>query len=261
MQSRAPIVVLFLGLVAGSVAGWIAHRPDTSTESESSVREAAHANSASAPFAQSAEVKSSASALRPRINSSSADSHLATPTSGDTTSTSITAGGSLIGTGSSRANASIQGSPETAVASVQPPSLDDLHEAASVRCTFGPGNSGWWANGRLTPASAAWQGGPVDFQSINYDAGTAQMVGQVTHSPTDAVPVAVTLSDADVTFTGRATNGTLTIISVFSKFDNTGHHVAVMSLHDGKQQLDIAQFYGGCDSAQKLMNPTSQQGQ
>jgi hypothetical protein len=118
MQSRAPIVMLFLGLVAGSVAGWIAHRPDISTESESSVRETAHANSASAPFAQSAEVKS-ASALRPRISSSSADSHLATPTTGDTTSTSITVGASLIGAGSSRANASMQAAPETAVGSVQ----------------------------------------------------------------------------------------------------------------------------------------------
>jgi hypothetical protein len=84
------------------------------------------------------------------------------------------------------------------------------------------------------------------------------MVGQVTHSPTDGVPAAVALSDSDVTFTGRAANGTLTVISVFSKFDNAGHHMAVMSLHDGIHQLDIAQFYGDCDSAPKSLNSASQ---
>jgi hypothetical protein len=96
--------------------------------------------------------------------------------------------------------------------------------------------------------SAAWQGGPVEFQSINYDTGTAQMVGQVTRSPAGEVPVTVATSDSDITFTGRAANGTLTVISIFGNFDNSGHHTAVMSLHDGKYELDIAQFYGACDS-------------
>jgi hypothetical protein len=94
-------------------------------------------------------------------------------------------------------------------------------------------------------------GKAVDFQSINYDAGTAQMVGQVTRSPKGEVPATVTTTDSDVTFTGRAANGTLTIISMFGKSDNAGHHTAVLSMHDGKHELDIAQFYGSCDLAQK----------
>jgi hypothetical protein len=159
--------------------------------------------------------------------------------------------------GNSRPNTSTGDASEASVTLGQAPSLDDLRDAASVRCTFGPGNGGSWPNGKLTVGDAAWQGGPVDFQSINYDAGTAQMVGQVTHSPMDGLPAAVSLSDSDVTFTGRAVNGTLTVTSVFSKFDSAGHHIAVMSLHDGKHQLDVAQFYGGCDSAQKSLNSAS----
>ena len=249
--------MLFLGLVAGAVAGWVARRVVISPGSESSVREAAIAKSASGSLAQSAEAESSASALRPRTHASSADSRPAAPASGSTIPPSVTVAASLA-KGNSRANASSGDASEAPVALGQPPSLDDLRDAASVRCTFGPGNGGSWPNGKLRVGDAAWQGGPVDFQSIDYDAGTAQMVGQVTHSPTDGVPAAVALSDSDVTFTGRAANGTLTVISVLSKFDNAGHHIAVMSLHDGKHQLDIAQFYGGCDSAQKNLSPASQ---
>jgi hypothetical protein len=71
---------------------------------------------------------------------------------------------------------------------------------------------------------AAWQGRPVNFQSINYDDGTAQMIGQVTRSPAGDVPATVTASDFDITFTGRAANGTLTVISLFGRIDSTGHH-------------------------------------
>jgi hypothetical protein len=139
----------------------------------------------------------------------------------------------------------------------QKPTLDDIRHSVNIRCAFGPGNGGSWPNGKLVVGDAAWQGGPVEFQSINYDAGTAQIVGQVTRSPTAEVPATVTTSDSDVTFTGRAANGTLTVISIFGKFDNSGHHTAVLSMHDGKDELDIAQFYGDCDSALKSINAVS----
>lgn len=139
----------------------------------------------------------------------------------------------------------------------QTPGVGDLLDSASIRCTFGPGNGGSWPNGNLTVGNAAWQGGPVDFQSINYDAGTAQMVGQVTRSANGEVPAKVTTSESDVTFTGRAANGTLTVISMFGRFDNAGHHTAVLSLHDGKHQLDIAQFYGSCDAGLKGLSSAS----
>jgi hypothetical protein len=251
--------MLLLGLIAGSVAGWVAHRAVIGPGSKSLVREDAHDNSASTPLAQSAGVKSSASALRRRIDPSSADSRSATPASGSSIAPAVAVGASLLAKGNSRANASTVEASEALVASIQTPSIDDLRDATSVRCTFGPGNGGSWPGGKLTVGDAAWQGGPVDLQSINYDAGTSQMLGQVTHSPTDGVPAAVALSESDVTFTARAANGALTVISVFGNFDNARHHRAVMSLHDGKHQLDVAQFYGSCDSTQKTLSPASQQ--
>jgi hypothetical protein len=143
---------------------------------------------------------------------------------------------------------------EVSEASAKAPAHDDLRDSAGVRCIFGPGNGGHWPDGKLTVGGAAWQGGPVDFQSISYDAGTALMVGLVARSPVGEVPVTVTRSDSDITFTGRAANGTLAVISVFGNVDSSGHRTAVMSLHDGKYQLDIAQFYGDCDSSLKSLN-------
>ena len=247
--------MLLLGLIVGSVAGWVAHRAVTSPGSKSSVREAARANSAFSPLAESAGAESGASALRPRIDSPSADSRTEPSVSGGSIAPSASIGASLVAKGNSHANGSTGDATEGGVASSQALSIADLRDAASVRCTFGPGNGASWPNGKLTVGDAAWQGGPVDFQSINYDTGTSQMLGLVSHSPTDGVPAAVALSDSDVTFTGRAANRTLTVISVFGNVDNAGHHRAVMSLHDGKHQLDIAQFYGGCDSTQKSLNP------
>jgi hypothetical protein len=71
--------------------------------------------------------------------------------------------------------------------------------------------------------------------------------------------VTVTASESDVTFTGRAANGTLTVVSMFGKLDNAGHHAAVLSMHDGKHELDIAQFYGSCDSIPKSASSATQQ--
>jgi hypothetical protein len=81
VQSRAPLVLLLLGLIAGSIAGWVPHRA-VSFGSESSVHEASHAISTSSALAESAEVGSGASALRRRTNSLSADSRPPTPASG-----------------------------------------------------------------------------------------------------------------------------------------------------------------------------------
>ena len=119
---------------------------------------------------------------------------------------------------------------------------------------------GWLAHRAfLVPAGAAsgdaaWQGGPVDFQSIDYDADTAQMLGNVSHSRTGEMQVTVSTTSSGVNFTGVAANGILTVITMFSRFDNAGHHTAVLSMHDGTQDIDTAQFYGVCDSTLKRLN-------
>ncbi len=139
-------------------------------------------------------------------------------------------------------------------ASPQPPMLDDLLDSANIRCTFGPGNGGSWPQGKLTVGDAAWQGGPVDFQSIDIKAGTAQMLGNVARSRSGQMPVTVSATSSGINFAGTAGNGTLTVITMFSRFDNAGHHTAVLSMHDGQQDIDTAQFYGSCESTLKRLN-------
>jgi hypothetical protein len=260
VRRRTPIAMLFLGVVAGAVAGWFAHQAVVVPTSEPSVSVASPANSAAAPSVEPTKAESSASATERSVQPTKTESRAAPPARTGEIPLSVKDATSTVAAGSSRAKTLATDSPEppSAAASSHPPVLGDLRDSVSIRCTFGPGNGGRWPNGKLTVGDAAWQGGPVDFQSINYDAGTAQMVGQVTRSPKGEVPVTITTSDSDITFTGRTANGTLTIISMFSNFDNAGHHTAVMSMHDGKHELDIAQFFGSCDPALKSLNSTDQ---
>jgi hypothetical protein len=87
----------------------------------------------------------------------------------------------------------------------------------------------------LTVGDAAWQGGPVDFQSIDFHAGTAQMLGNVARSRVGQAPVIVSTTSSGLNFTGSAANGRLTVTTVFSSFDNARHHADVLSEHDGQQ--------------------------
>jgi hypothetical protein len=245
VQRRAPIVMLFLGVAAGAVAGWFAHQAVVVPRSESLTSGASPASPAAEPLIRPTESESPAAAPGALVHTKKSESHATHLASEGEIPLSTTNASSFVTRGTSRANASTGDQSEQPSAPLsQAPSLDDLHDSGSVRCTFGPGNGGSWPNGQLTVGDAAWQGGPVNFQSIDYDAGTAQMIGQVTRSPTGEVPATVTASDSDVTFTGRAANGTLTVISIFGKFDKAGHHTAVLSMHDGKHELNIAQFYG-----------------
>jgi hypothetical protein len=257
MQKRTPIVLLSLGVVAGAVAGWLAHGALVAPSDELSASAAPPADSAPMPLVQPTKTESNTSTHGPLAQPPKTESRAAAPPSRSETPLFATDGTSPVAKDASLARASTRDeSEQPSSAAVRPkPTLDDLRDSMSIQCTFGPGNGGRWPNGKLTVADAAWQGGPVDFQSINYDAGTAQMVGQVTQSPNGDVPATVTTSDSDVTFTGRTANGTLTVVSVFGRFDNAGHHTAVLSMHDGKHETNLAQFYGNCDSA--LRGPKS----
>jgi hypothetical protein len=249
VQRRGSIVMLLVGAVGGAVGGWFAHRAIivpvgaasassarsevVAQPSESSARQSLPGNSVREPFVQATKVESGV-----------AD----TARGGETP---------LYSAGKSAARAStsaVAESGQAAAPSSQAPSLDDLLDSANIRCTFGPGNGGSWPQGKLTVGDAAWQGGPVDFQSIDYDAGTAQMLGNVARSRAGQVPVTVSKTNSGLDFTGSAANGTLTVITMFSSFDNAGHHTAVLSMHDGQQGMDTAQFYGFCDSALKRLN-------
>jgi hypothetical protein len=247
--------MILFGAVAGAVAGWFGHQIVVTPKSELSVIGAALVHSEPELFRQSTEVESPAPGSGHAVQLKKTESRAADSAGGGETPLYSTKSASLLTRDGLGKGASTEDEPQgVSEPSAKAPANDDLRDSVGVRCIFGPGNGGHWPDGKLTVGGAAWQGGPVDFQSINYDAGTAVMVGQVTRTPTGEVPATITTSDFDITFTGRAANGTLAVVSIFGKVDNSGHHTAVMSLHDGKYGLDIAQFYGACDSSLKSLN-------
>jgi hypothetical protein len=240
------LIMLLIGAVSGTVGGWFAHRAivvPESPASSSSVRDIAVAHGSESSASESLPASSAKSSVPFK-----AESRVADPArGGDIALYAATKSAAHVSTATIAESAQ-------ALPSSQAPTLDDLLESANIRCTFGPGNGGSWPQGKLTVGDAAWQGGPVDFQSIDYDAGTAQMLGSVARSRAGQVPVTVSKTSSGLNFTGSAANGTLTVITMFSSFDNAGHHTAVLSMHDGQQGMDTAQFYGFCDSALKRLN-------
>jgi hypothetical protein len=126
--------------------------------------------------------------------------------------------------------------------------IEELHNSTSIECTFGPGNSAEWPDGKIWIGTSAWQGGPVDFGSIDINAGTAQMNGSgVTRMGSASIGVTVAPTNAGLNFSGIVGHGTLVVTTVFSGLDAAGHHIAVMSSH-GLTGLETAQFYGTCDT-------------
>ncbi len=126
--------------------------------------------------------------------------------------------------------------------------LQDLLNSSSIGCTFGAGNSAEWPNGKIRVGTSAWQGGPVNFESIDIGAGTAQMIGSgVTRMQNASVGVTVAPTDGGLNFSGIVGHGTLVVTTVFSGLDAAGHHIAVISSH-GLIGLESAQFYGTCDT-------------
>jgi hypothetical protein len=244
VQRRGSIFILLVG----AVGGWFAHRaivvpvgaPSVSSarsevvaqQSESSARQSLLSNSPSAPSVQSTKVASGIE---------------------DPARVGETPLYSAAKTAAYASTSGVAESAQYAAPSKQAATLDDLLDSTNVRCTFGPGNGGSWPQGKPTVGDAAWQGGPVDFQSIDFDAGTAQVLGSVARSRTGQMPVTVSATGSGLNFTGIAGNGTLTVITMFSRFDNAGHHAAVLSMHDGQQGMDTAQFYGFCVSTLKRL--------
>lgn len=247
-QRRASILMLLVGAVGGAAGGWFAHRTSVvsgGAANGSSARSEVVAQQNESPARQSLLANS---AREPSAQSTKVASEIENPTRGGETPLY-----SAAKTAAHASNSGLVESAQSLAPSNQASTLDDLLDSANIRCTFGPGNGGSWPQGKLTVGDAAWQGGPVDFQEINYDAATAQMLGNVARSRAGLVPVTVSRTNSGLTFTGTAANGTLTVVSMFSRFDSAGHHTAVLSMHDGPHDLDTAQFYGVCDSTLKRL--------
>jgi hypothetical protein len=241
--------MLLIGAVAGAVGGWFAHYTlvvPAGATSDTSARIEIVAQPSDSSAKQNV---SSSSARASSLQSTKIVTAIADPTRGEEKPLY-----SAAKSGARESTSAASESAQSAAPSSQASTLDDLLDSANIRCTFGPGNGASWPQGKLTVGDAAWQGGPVDFQSIDFDAGTAQMLGNVARARSGQAPVTVSTTNSGLNFTGTAANGTLTVVTMFSRFDNAGHHTAVLSMHDGQQGIDTAQFYGFCDSALKRLN-------
>jgi hypothetical protein len=155
--------MLFIGAVSGAVGGWFAHRAfvvQAGAASGSSARRAV----VTPPSDASAEQSVAA-------NSSRAPSVQLTNVASGIPNSARSGEAPLYSAAKSAARASTSAVAESAQStgpSSQAPTLDDLLASSNIRCTFGPGNGGSWPQGKLQVGDAAWQGGPVDFQSIDY---------------------------------------------------------------------------------------------
>lgn len=130
--------------------------------------------------------------------------------------------------------------------------LAELLNPTDVRCEFGAGNGGNWPTGTLNVHDAEWQGGPIEYQSVNLDAGTAQMIGTVgaTDSLDGSIDARVIATSVGLHFLALTSNGYLLTTTVFNERDSNGRFFGVMSRHEGPRGpifTEGAQFYGVCD--------------
>jgi hypothetical protein len=133
VRRRSPIVMPLLGVVAGAVCGWFAHRAIVVPASESSTSAARPANAIKGPLVEptNAEFRSAASASEIEIPLcvKNTASHAETSTALDE---------------SAHPSAPLS----------QTPTLDDLRDSVSILCTYGPGKRGHWPRGKLTVVDA-----------------------------------------------------------------------------------------------------------
>ena len=126
--------------------------------------------------------------------------------------------------------------------------LDKLLSSMSVRCEFDRGAGGYWPEGKVFPHTAAWQGGPLEFESIDIVAAKAQMTGSVgaTGTVEGVTEIRVTATNSGLHFSGFKPDGELIVVTVFGALDSQGAYLAAMSTHGTGFEHESAQFYGAC---------------
>jgi hypothetical protein len=185
-------------------------------------------------------VKAGTSGTPTERNSNSADGAInATPSTSETPASAGAAAGNK------------DAHPDSQAATAKP--AETLLNAAGVKCDFSQGNGGSWQNQALTVGTAAWQGGPILYDSINIASGTARMTGPtiLTGSATEGANVTAAATNTTIHLYGVASNGTLTSTTIFGAARNAaGHYNAVISYHGPNIHNDqeSAQFYGTCDT-------------
>jgi hypothetical protein len=132
-----------------------------------------------------------------------------------------------------------------------PEPMKQLIEAFRIDCQYGPGHGGNWSEGTLNSHSAAWQGGPVTFDTIDLDAGTALLRNSsgLTRTVDGELGVRVHPTDTGLHFTVFAPGGELIVVSVYGALDTQRRNMSVASFHGPYLNHESAQFYGACTLA------------
>jgi len=141
------------------------------------------------------------------------------------------------------------GTLDAAAASRAP--LKQLLEAFRIDCQYGPGFGGRWPKGELLPHGAAWQGGPITFDTIDLEAGTALLKNSsgLTRTLDGELEVRVHPTHTGLHFTVFAPGGELIVASVYGALDAQRRNSAVVSFHGPHLEHESAQFYGSCTLA------------
>ena len=125
--------------------------------------------------------------------------------------------------------------------------LDKLLNSMSAYCQFDAGAGGMWPHGRVMAHTAAWQGGPLEFDAINLVEQTTQMTRNPWQTDTaEGTPLRVTASNSGLHFSGIKPDGELIAVTVFGALDSDQRYRAVVSLHGTRLDHESAQFYGWC---------------
>lgn len=128
--------------------------------------------------------------------------------------------------------------------------LANLLKSMKIWCRFAPGNGAWMREDRISMYELAYQGGPISFDSIDIDSGTARMTESegATGSLEGALDVLATATRAGLHFSAFNSRGELLVTTVFGAVDKQGRHLAVMTTHGMRVTDGSFQTYGACDT-------------
>jgi hypothetical protein len=128
--------------------------------------------------------------------------------------------------------------------------LTDLLAAMTIWCRFDPGNGAHLRGESISMYELAYQGGPVTYDSIDMDSGTARMTGSegATGSLEGVLDVLATRTRAGLHFSAFNSRGELVVTTVFGAVDTHGRHLAVMTTHGTNAFDGSFQTYGACDT-------------
>lgn len=128
--------------------------------------------------------------------------------------------------------------------------LAELLNSMTIWCRFAPGNGAHLQGESISMYELAYQGGPISYESISVESGTARMIGSAgaTGSQEGVLEVLVTATDSGLHFSAFNSRGELVVTTVFGTIDKQGRHSAVMTTHGAHPFNGSYQAYGTCDS-------------